>query len=113
MLRLALAHKPPVGFLRDFVVERSGEHRGRLDIKQRGLLPVTTIARYASLAAGAIGLGSAPERLSAAGSAGTLESNLARSLSEGSSSSTASASSTRSGRSSGGSTQMTISIRRI
>ena len=82
MLRLALAHKPPVGFLRDFVVERSGEHRGRLDIKRRGLLPVTTIARYASLAAGAIGLGSTPERLSAAGSAGTLESNLAGSLSE-------------------------------
>lgn len=66
MLSLALAHKPPVGFLRNFVVERSGKHRGRLDIKQRGLLPVTSIARYASRAAGAIASGSTPERLSAA-----------------------------------------------
>ena len=54
MLRLALANKPAVGRLRDFVLERSGEHRGRLDIKHGGLLPVTSIARYASLAAGAI-----------------------------------------------------------
>lgn len=82
MLSLALAHKPPVGFLRDFVVERSGEHRGRLDIKQRGLLPVTSIARYASLAAGAIAAGSTPKRLSAAATAGTLDGKCARSLSE-------------------------------
>lgn len=82
MLSLALAHKPAVGPLRDFVVERSGEHRGRLDIKQRGLLPVTAIARYASLAAGAIGVGSTPKRLRAAGGAGTLDSDSARSLSE-------------------------------
>jgi hypothetical protein len=27
MLSLALARKPRIGFLRDFVVERSGEHR--------------------------------------------------------------------------------------
>ncbi len=82
MLRLALAHTPPTGRLRDFVVERSGEYRGRLDIKHRGLLPVTTIARYASLAAGAITPASTPERLSAADAAGTLESDSARSLSE-------------------------------
>jgi CBS domain-containing protein len=82
MLRLALAHTPPIGFLRDFVVERSGKYRGRLDIKHRGLLPVTTIARYASLVGGAIAPGSTPERLSAADAAGTLDSSSARSLSE-------------------------------
>ncbi len=54
MLRLALAQRPAVGRLREFALERSGEYRGRLDIKHGGLLPVTTIARYASLAAGAI-----------------------------------------------------------
>ena len=54
MLRLALGNKPSTNRLRGFVVERSGEHRGRLDIKHGGLLPVTSIARYASLAAGAI-----------------------------------------------------------
>ena len=82
MLSQALAHKPPVGYLRDFVVERSGEHRGRLDIKQRGLLPVTSIARYASLATGATAPRSTPDRLSAAEAGGTLDSHSARSLSD-------------------------------
>ena len=82
MLRLALANKPAVGRLRDFALERSGEHRGRLDIKHGGLLPVTSIARYASLAAGAIAAASTPERLSAADAAGTLDGDSARSLSE-------------------------------
>ena len=82
MLRLALANKPAVGRLRDFVLERSDEHRGRLDIKHGGLLPVTSIARYAGLAAGAIAAGSSPERLSAADAAGTLDGDSARSLSE-------------------------------
>ena len=82
MLRLALANKPAVGRLRDFALERSGEHRGLLDIKHGGLLPVTSIARYASLAAGAIAAASTPERLSAADAAGTLDGDSARSLSE-------------------------------
>lgn len=82
MLRLALANKPAVGRLRDFVLERSAEHRGRLDIKHGGLLPVTSIARYASLAAGEIAAGSTPERLSAADVAGTLDGDSARSLCE-------------------------------
>jgi CBS domain-containing protein len=83
MLRLTLANKPAVGRLRDFALERSGEHRGLLDIKHGGLLPVTSIARYASLTAGAIAAGSTLERLSAADAAGTLDGDSARSLSEG------------------------------
>ena len=51
MLRLAVASKPPTGFLRDIVVEHSGEHRGRFDIKHGGLLPVIDLARYAALKA--------------------------------------------------------------
>jgi CBS domain-containing protein len=82
MLRLALGNKPSIGRLRGFVVERSGEHRGRLDIKHGGLLPVTSIARYASLAAGAIAAASTSERLSAADAAGTLDGDSARSLGE-------------------------------
>ena len=82
MLRLALAQRPAVGRLREFALERSGEYRGRLDIKHGGLLPVTTIARYASLAAGAIASRSTPARLRAAAGAGTLEGDAARSLSE-------------------------------
>jgi CBS domain-containing protein len=82
MLRLALANKPAVRRLRDFALERSGEHHGRLDIKHGGLLPVTSIARYASLTAGALAAASTPERLSAADAAGTLDGDLARSLNE-------------------------------
>jgi CBS domain-containing protein len=51
LLRLAPANKPPTGFLRDIVVEQSGEHRGSFDIKQAGLLAIVGIARYAGLAA--------------------------------------------------------------
>ncbi len=51
MLRLALATKPPTGFLKDMVLEHSGEHRGTLDIKHGGLLPIVDIARYAGLKA--------------------------------------------------------------
>jgi CBS domain-containing protein len=82
MLRLALANKPAARRLRDFTLERSGEHRGRLDIKHGGLLPVTSIARYAGLAAGATVAGSTPERLCAADAAGTLDGDSALSLSE-------------------------------
>jgi CBS domain-containing protein len=82
MLRLALGNKTSAGRLRDFIVERSGEHRGRLDIKHGCLLPVTSIARYASLAAGRTIAASTPERLRVADAAGTLDSDSARSLSE-------------------------------
>lgn len=81
MLQLALAHKPPTGFLRDFVVESSGEHRGQLDIKEGGLAPVTGIARYGGLAAGA-NTASTPERLRIAATAGKLDRIGARTLSE-------------------------------
>jgi CBS domain-containing protein len=81
MLRLALAHRPPTGFLRDFVVAASGEHRGALDIKHGGLLPIGSIARWASLATGAR-LTSTPGRLRVAGIAGILDSREANALTE-------------------------------
>jgi CBS domain-containing protein len=87
MLRLALVHRPPTGFTRfrdpprDLVVEHSGEHRGRLDIKHGGLLPITAIARYASLATGGTAT-STIERLRLAGTAGTLDPQTATTLEE-------------------------------
>ena len=71
LLRLALASRPPTGFLHDIVVEHSGDHRGRFDVKQGGLLPIVGIARYAGLAAGARTT-STVSRLRAAGAAGVL-----------------------------------------
>jgi CBS domain-containing protein len=81
LLRLALSIKPPTGFLRDFVIEHSGEHRGTLDIKKGGLLPVVTIARYAGHAARAEAAAT-PARLRAAADAGVLSVAEARTLEE-------------------------------
>jgi CBS domain-containing protein len=79
--RRALADKPPTGFLRDIVVEHSGEHRGSFDIKRGGLLPIVDIARYAGIAAGAT-VTSTRLRLRAAGEAGTLPETEAETLEE-------------------------------
>lgn len=49
MMRSTLAHRPPTGFVREFVVEASGEHRGELDLKRGGLLPVVAIGRWVGL----------------------------------------------------------------
>lgn len=67
----ALSHRPPTGFRKDFVVEHDGEHRGTLNIKKGGLLPIVGLARSAALAAGVTGA-STPARLTAAGAAGTI-----------------------------------------
>jgi CBS domain-containing protein len=81
LLRLALADKPPTGFLRDIIIEHSGENRGSFDIKLGGLQPIVGIARYAGLSAGAT-VTSTVERLRAAASAGTLPEEEARTLAE-------------------------------
>ena len=81
MLRLALAAKPPTGFLKDMVLEHSGEHRGTLDIKHGGLLPIVDIARYAGLKAKSKTT-STIERLRAASDAGVLDQTHARTLAE-------------------------------
>jgi CBS domain-containing protein len=48
----AIEHEPPVGHIRDFVVEGSGIHAGSLDLKHGGIVPVTDIARVHAVAAG-------------------------------------------------------------
>jgi CBS domain-containing protein len=81
MLRLALSAKPPTGFLRDIVVEGSGEHRGTFDIKHGGVLLVVDLARYAALRAG-VQVTSTVARLRAAADAGVLDRAQARVLEE-------------------------------
>jgi CBS domain-containing protein len=79
LARFALSHRPPTGFLRGLVVEHDGEHRGRLDLKRGGLLPVVDLARWAGMAAG-VTSASTLERLRAAGDAGTLPAGDVRTL---------------------------------
>jgi CBS domain-containing protein len=81
MLRLALAQKPPTGFMRNIVVEHSGEHRGTFDIKHAGLLPVVNLARYAALKA-EVAATATIERLRAGSEAGIFDQRQARTLEE-------------------------------
>jgi len=81
MARYALSYRPPTGFLRDIVVEHSGDHKGRLDIKHGGLLPITDLARWAGMAAGATET-STRGRLRAAREAGVLTDSDGRVLGE-------------------------------
>jgi CBS domain-containing protein len=79
--RLAVTYRPPTGFLRDIVVEHSGEHRGHFNIKKGGLLPIVDLARYAGIAAGATSTAT-PERLRAAAAGGVLAQEEATALAE-------------------------------
>ena len=81
LLRLALAQKLPTGFRGNIVVEDSGEHRGTLDIKHGGLLPVVDIARFGALKAGT-NVTATIERLRAASEFGAIESAHAQTLEE-------------------------------
>jgi CBS domain-containing protein len=81
LVSFALSHRPPTGFLRGLVVEDSGEHRGRLDLKRGGILPIADLARWAGLAAG-VTHSSTTARLRAAAEAGTLPADDARLLEE-------------------------------
>ena len=81
LARFALSFRPPTGFLRDFVVEHSGERRGQLDLKHGGMIPIVDLARWAGMAAGVAGA-STRERLRAAEAAGMMDSAEAQTLTE-------------------------------
>jgi CBS domain-containing protein len=80
-LRLALAAKPPTGFIRDRVAFASGRRREALDIKHGGLLPIIDLARYAALK-GELLANHTLDRLHAATTQGVMEANQARVLEE-------------------------------
>ncbi len=48
----ALQHRPPLGFFRNFVLIHDGEHDDTFDIKHRGIVPITDIARVFALSQG-------------------------------------------------------------
>ena len=79
LAQFALSHRAPTGFLRGLVVEHNGEHRGRLDLKHGGVIPIADLARWGAMAAG-VTTASTVERLRAAGDAGKLSRADAHSL---------------------------------
>jgi CBS domain-containing protein len=79
LARYALSYRPPTGFFRGLVVEHSGEHRGRLDLKHGGVIPIVDLARWAGMEAG-VTSASTMERLHAAGGACKLSEANAHTL---------------------------------
>jgi CBS domain-containing protein len=77
----ALYNRPPLGFLRQFVVEKSGEHANQLDLKLSGLTPIVDGARVMALDLG-IATTNTLERLEAIEAQGILKPDLAADLME-------------------------------
>jgi len=49
---VSVGNKPPLGFFRNFVLERSGEHKNKLDLKLCGTGPIVNAARLFAIDAG-------------------------------------------------------------
>jgi CBS domain-containing protein len=79
LARFALSHRPPTRLLRGLAVEPAGEHQGRLDLKQGGIVPIVDLARWGAMSAG-VTSATTLERLHAAGEAGTLAPENAHTL---------------------------------
>lgn len=52
MVGNALTHQPPLGFFKGLAPARSGEHKGTIDLKHNGVVPIVDLARVYALAGG-------------------------------------------------------------
>ena len=75
----ALTHRPPLGFFRTFVLVHDGEHNDTLDIKHRGVVPITDIARVLALSEGLSEINTT-DRLDAAAKTSALSHEMAENL---------------------------------
>lgn len=79
MAKNAMNFQPPLGFFRQFVLEKSGEHKNTLDMKLHGIMPIVEIARIRALAAGEMRI-TTRNRLRAAAKAGEITASDAANL---------------------------------
>jgi CBS domain-containing protein len=75
----ALTHRPPIGFFRRFVQEADGSHSEGLNLKHRGIVPITDLVRIRALEAG-ITAANSYHRLEQAAAAGLINEGDAGSL---------------------------------
>ncbi len=52
LANMAIKNTPPIGFLKSFVVEKSGEHKDELNLKVKGFAPLVDIVRLFALEKG-------------------------------------------------------------
>lgn len=81
MVANALKHTPPLGFFRNFVLKRGGEHDRQFDLKHSGVVPIVDIARVHALDGGIAAVGTW-DRLIAGRAAGLLSEEGSRDLME-------------------------------
>jgi len=81
LARNALNRTPPLGFFKDFVMEKDGEHNNSINLKRRGTAPLTDVIRVHALAIGCREQNSF-ERLEAIKRANTLPPGKAQDLSD-------------------------------
>jgi len=81
MAKNMLYNRPPLGLLRQFVVEKSGEHKNKLNLKMRGLTPIVDCARILALDLG-INTTNTLERMEGANERGVLSAEMYSDLRE-------------------------------
>ena len=79
MMANSMQHRPPLGFFRQFVLERGGEHDETLDLKHRGIVPITDIARLLALSLGKEPVNTV-ERLRACAGSAAISTEMAENL---------------------------------
>jgi len=77
----AVRFKPPIGFFGDFVVEKTGEHKGEIEIKKGGIFPITQGIRALALEMG-IGKRNTFERIEELKRLGVFSEEYAKDLKE-------------------------------
>lgn len=75
----ALLREPPLGLFKGIATIRSGEHKGTVDLKHHGVVPIIDMARIYALASGDAEVNT-HDRLRAAAANGLLNENNARDL---------------------------------
>jgi CBS domain-containing protein len=81
MAKIALSNRPPLSLLKRFIVEKTGEHKNKIDLKMRGLTPVVDAARVLSLDLG-IKTQNTFERLAAINREGVIDDSFHADLQE-------------------------------
>lgn len=79
MVTNALSHQPPLGFFRNFVLIRGGDHDHTFDLKHNGIVPIVDLARVYALAAGSDAVNT-QDRLAVASSGGEVTGDGAHDL---------------------------------
>lgn len=79
MVGNALLRQPPLGMFKGISTIRSGEHKGTIDLKHHGVVPIVDLARVYALAGGDNDINT-HDRLTAAAASGGLNEKNARDL---------------------------------